>query len=426
MRPLSILLAPFGSEGDVRPTLWLASGLAARGHRVTFIITPYYRHLVAARGWRVVDIGTQEEFTQTMRDPRLWQPRRGSELVIDLMLESLPRYNQELDGLGEKFDLVIGTTLATGAFTWAEKKRIPRLMLQLQPMCLRGADDCPLFLENWEWLCHAPRFVKRALFALFDFAVARQVLRPANAYRAQVGLPALRRVYEEFWNGADGVAALFPDWYAAPQAEWPQNVRQFGFPLELTVNQSRDLPLSAPQSLAPEVGDFLAAGSPPILWTHGSANIHTEAFATGAHAATELLGARGILVGPAARDFPPSGNFLSARSMPFSQIFPRCRAVVHHGGIGTSAQALAEGVPQLIVPLAHDQPDNARRLERLGVAAHLNYHDFSGAGAAAKLRALLDNPATPGHCVRLQQKISSENFLPALCDWAEQLAGNAC
>jgi rhamnosyltransferase subunit B len=423
MRPLSLLFAPFGSEGDVRPVLWLAEGLAARGHQITFIITPYYRHLIEARGWRAIDSGTKEEFTRTMRDPRLWEPRRGSELVINLMLESLPRYAQLLDRVGERFDLVIGTTLGTGAFTWAEKNRIPRLMLHLQPMCLRGADDCPLFLENWEWLCRAPRFVKRALFTMFDFIVARQVLRPANTYRASIGLPPLRRVYEEFWNGADGVAALFPAWYAAPQAEWPQNVRQFGFPLEIVAQKTLLSATRAPQPLDPELEKFLASGPPPILWTHGSANLDTEKFAAGARTATELLGARGLLVGPSLPEFAATANFLSTRPAPFAQLFPRCRAVVHHGGIGTSAQALAAGVPQLVVPRAHDQPDNARRLEQLGVAARLGYPAFSGASAAAKLQALLNNPATAEHCFQLRQKMAADNFLPALCDWAAQLAG---
>jgi UDP:flavonoid glycosyltransferase YjiC (YdhE family) len=111
--------------------------------------------------------------------------------------------------------------------------------------------------------------------------------------------------------------------------------------------------------------------------------------------------------------------------LPFAQIFPRCRAVVHHGGIGTAAQALAAGLPQLVVPRAHDQPDNARRLERLGVGARLRYDKFSAPAAAQKLHALLSAPGTPGACAQARQKILSENFLPALCDWAEEMGSNA-
>jgi len=397
----------------VRPVLWLAGGLAARGHQITFVITPYYKHLVESLGWRALSFGTVEEFTQTMRDPRLWEPRRGSELVLEVMLESLPRYAEILDAAQTQFDLVVGTTLGTGAFTWAEKKRIPRLMLHLQPLCLRSVEDCPLFLENLAWLDRAPTFARRAMFWLTDWVLTRKMFPTVNAHRARVGLPPLRRINEDFWNGADGVAALFPAWYAAPQPDWPRGVRQFGFPLEAA-------PALPP--LEPRLEKFLAEGAPPILWTHGSANLHTDNFAAVAQAATHSLGARGLLVGPNLDAVAAADDFLPVKPLPFAQIFPRCRAVVHHGGIGTSAQALAAGLPQLVVPRAHDQPDNARRLERLGVGARLRYDEFSANSAEQKLSALLSSQETRTACAQIQKKILSENFLPALCDWAEKMS----
>ena len=398
----------------MRPVLWLAGGLAARGHRITFVITPYYKHLVESRGWRALDYGTAEEFANGLRDPRLWEPRRGSELVLDLMLDSLPRYAAMLDGEKTSFDLVVGTTLGTGAFTWAEQQRIPRLMLHLQPLCLRSEHDCPLFMENMEWLDRAPKFARRAVFWLTDQVLARKMFPRANAHRARLGLPPLRRLNEEFWNGADGVAALFPDWYAAPQPDWPRHVRQFGF--------LRETAPPAPPPLAPELESFFADGPPPILWTHGSANLDTEKFAVEAQKATTALGARGVLVGLDAGKILATDNFLPVQPLPFAQIFPRVCAVVHHGGIGTSAQALAAGVPQMVVPSAHDQPDNARRLERLGVGARLRYDEFSADIAAQKLSALLSAPGTRAACETMREKILAENFLPALCDWAEGLA----
>lgn len=414
-RPLSILLAPFGSEGDVRPALWLAGGLAARGHRITFIITPYYRRLIAPHGWTALALGTAEDFSRAMRDPRLWQPRAGSEFILGQMVASLPRYAEVLDRTAGDFDLVVGTTLGTGALTWAEQRRIPRLLLHLQPMCLRSVGDCPVFLEGLEWLRSAPGFVQNALFNLSDFLLARKLLSSINAYRATCRLPPLRKIYPELWNGADGVAALFPEWYAPAQPDWPRNVRQFGFPY--------DPAPASPPPLPPELENFLTAGEPPILWTHGSANLDTEKFAAVATAVTDKLGLRGLLVGPAFMETKSSGNFLTCAHAPFERIFSRCRAVVHHGGIGTSVQALAAGVPQLVVPRAHDQPDNAARLTRLGVAARIRYEKFSTDGATEKLRDLLTRPSAAAACARFQRKIRDEQPLLALCDWAETLAG---
>lgn len=413
-RPLSLLFAPFGSEGDVRPVLWLAGGLAARGHKITFIITPYYKRLVESRGWRTVDIGSAEDFAAVMRDTRLWHPRAGSAFVLEMMLQSLPRYAEILNGLNEPFDLVVGSTLGAGAFTWAEKRGIPRLMLHMQPMCLRSLEDCPLYLEGWEWLCRSPHFVKSGLFKFSDWVLAWKMMRPVNAYRASQGLPPLRRPNEDLWNGADGVAALFPVWYAPAQPDWPGNVRQFGFPRE-------SMPESPPP-LSSAVEDFLNAGEAPILWTHGSANLDTEKFAATARAATAQLGMRGLLVGPAFKDVAAEKNFLTVPHAPFERVFSRCRAVVHHGGIGTSVQALAAGVPQLIIPRAHDQPDNAARLTRLGVAAVLRYGNFSAANAVQKLRALLESPTTAAACAHWQEKIRQDQPLPGLCDWVESMA----
>jgi rhamnosyltransferase subunit B len=416
MRPLSILFAPFGSEGDLRPVLWLAGGLAARGHRITFAITPYYKHLVESRGWRALDIGTTEDFAANLRDPRLWQPRHGSGLVLRHMLATLPRYAEVLNRTGERYDLAVGTTLGTGALTWAEQKRIPRLMLHLQPMCLHSVDDCPLYVEGAEWFCRAPKFVKRSIYWLVDRQLSRQLFPALNAHRARLGLPPLRHLDAELWNGADAVAALFPAWYAAPQRDWPRHLRQFGFPREASPKN--------PPPLSSTLEDFLSAGAPPVLWTHGSANLDTEKFAAIARATTRLLGLRGVLIGPAHGEAPANENFFEIAHAPFAQLFPHVRAVVHHGGIGTTAQALAAGLPQLVIPRAHDQPDNARRLERLGVGARLRYAKFSAATAAQKLRELLSSSPTAIACAQRQTEVIAADTLPELCDWAEQLVAS--
>src|SRR6185436_13395214 len=83
-----------------------------------------------------------------------------------------------------------------------------------------------------------------------------------------------------------------------------------------------------------------------------------------------LLGRRGILLTRHREQVPDNlpREVIHIDYAPFSQLLPRCAALVHHGGIGTSAQALASGVPQLVTPFTHDQPDNAARLKRLGGA----------------------------------------------------------
>src|SRR5439155_17651208 len=76
---------------------------------------------------------------------------------------------------------------------------------------------------------------------------------------------------------------------------------------------------------------------------------------------------------------------------PFSRVLPQATALVHHGGIGTTAQAFATGVPQLVVPFAFDQPDTAARVRRLGVGSSILPSAFTGERGALLLRELLES-----------------------------------
>jgi len=411
-RGLSILLAPFGTEGDVRPLVWLAEGLAARGHRIAFHVTPHYRHLVDARAWPVIEQGKANAFAQAMADPRMWKPMTGSLRLLRLMVDSLPASAAALDACGQAFDLVIGTTAAAGALTWAESRGVPRLMIHLQPMALRSATDPPVLFEGGEWLTRASPRVLRALFRLNDDILSRPFLRGLNAHRRKVGLRPLRSS-EELLRGADAIAALFPAWFAAPQSDWPAPLRQFAFPLD------RD---EFHGTLPPRLRAFLDAGESPIVWAHASMNDDIARFAKAARAATHRLRARMVLVGPGAERLAPDHDFLPLRYAPYAPLFARCRAAVHHGGIGTAARALAAGIPQLVAPRSHDQPDNALRLTRLGVADAIRHRQLDGARAAARLRALLDSTVVHRSCARWKVRLTQEDPRPAVCEYAEAVA----
>src|SRR4029077_19510790 len=84
--------------------------------------------------------------------------------------------------------------------------------------------------------------------------------------------------------------------------------------------------------------------------------------------------------------------------VPFSQVLPRCAAIVHHGGIGTCAQGLAAGVPPLTMPLRVDQPDNTTHLWRLGVARWVRPHAFRRDRVASALGMLVGNPRISERC----------------------------
>jgi len=285
-------------------------------------------------------------------------------------------------------------------------------MTHLQPMALRSATDPPVLFEGGEWLTRASPRVLRVLFRLNDDIFSRPFLRGLNAHRRNVGLAPLRSS-EELLRGADAIAALFPSWLASPQGDWPRHLRQFGFPID------RD---EFHGTLPPRLRAFLDAGEAPIVWAHASMNGDIARFAKAARAATRHLRARVVLVGPGAEHLPPDHDFLPLRYAPYAPLFSRCRAAVHHGGIGTAARALAAGIPQLVAPRSHDQPDNALRLTRLGVASAIRHRQLDGARAAARLGALLDSTAVRRACGRWKARLALEDPRTAVCEYAEAVA----
>ncbi len=168
-----------------------------------------------------------------------------------------------------------------------------------------------------------------------------------------MGLAPAKHILGSWAHSPDKTIGLFPEWFASPQPDWPQNAKLAGFVLHS----------DGPGTLPPQLVDFLDAGAPPIIFTPGTEMKHAHDFFATSVQALAQLGRRGILVSRHTEHLPPSlpEGVISFPYIPFDAALPRAAAIVHHGGIGTTAQAIAAGIPQVVRPMAHDQPDNAAR-----------------------------------------------------------------
>src|SRR5262249_22764637 len=151
--------------------------------------------------------------------------------------------------------------------------------------------------------------------------------------------------------------ALFPPWYCPAQPDWPPSMEAGAFPL---YDPGPEV------ALDDELQDFLHAGGEaarPVVFTPGSGNRQAAAYFERALAATRRLGRRAIFLTPHRAQVPAQlpQDVLWHPYVPLRQLLPRVAALVHHGGIGTTAEALRAGVPQLVIPLAFDQFDNGAR-----------------------------------------------------------------
>ena len=213
------------------------------------------------------------------------------------------------------------------------------------------------------------------------------------------------------------VLALFSEVLAAKQTDWPPQTVVTGFPMYDQHGEA---------GLPPELVRFLDAGPPPIVFTVGfSAVTVAGRFYEESIAAASALGRRAVLVGKRIRREQaalPEGVF-ACDYAPFSQLFPRAAAVVHAGGIGTTGLAMRAGRPMLVVPFAHDQPDNAERLRRLGVARTISGPRYSAARATTELRHLLDDSSFSQRASEVAQQVRQEDGVKVACDALEAFLG---
>jgi rhamnosyltransferase subunit B len=210
--------------------------------------------------------------------------------------------------------------------------------------------------------------------------------------------------------------ALFSRELAQEQQDWPKNSVISGF---LFYDK-----MEANQQLSQEICDFLDEGPAPIVFTLGSSAVNSPGqFYIEAIKAAKKLGTRAILLtgreGTRDIDTPLPEGIRAFDYAPYSLLFPRAAAIVHQGGVGTTAQALRAGRPQIIVPFSHDQPDNAARIVKMGAGLSIELSSFNGSHAAAKLKKLLQSGNYVSKAAEIGKLIRAENGEQKACEAIE-------
>jgi UDP:flavonoid glycosyltransferase YjiC (YdhE family) len=414
--PVNVLLTPIGSYGDVHPFVALGAELARRGHAATVLTNGAFRSAVERAGLPFAELGTEQAYRDVLANPDVWHPFRGVKLFMAYLLaEPLrPLYEAIAARYEPGRTVVVSPSQGLGARLAQEKLGVPLATVHIAPASLRSV-RAPAVLRGMPMPRWSPHWYRRFLYWIGDRLVIDPILEgPLNRFRAELGLPPVRRVLAGWWNSPQLVVGLFPAWFAPPPPDWPPQLRLTGFPLFDERGQRE-----APAGLE----DFLRAGDPPLVFTPGSAMMHGRAFFGAAVEVCRRLGRRGLLLTSFDEHLPPSlpDAVRHFRYVPFSEVFPRAAAVVHHGGIGTTAQALAAGVPQLIMPMGYDQYDNAARVARLGAGASLVPGKFTGARVARRLDRLL-RPDVAAACKEVARRFDGPGAIAAACDWIERLA----
>lgn len=418
LKPLKILFSTFGSLGDLHPFLALALEAKARGHCPIIATSRRYGGKIEALGieFRAVapDLPDEDDFAPLAK--RVMNERDGPRFLFqELLAPTVETQFTDLLLASEDVDVLVTHPAALAGPLVARHLKKKWMSSVLAPISLWSRRDPsvpptqphldPLRVLGPLWgeiLVRIGRRVTRSWVLEVE-----RLVRERNLER--VGHPLFEGQFSPF-----GTLALFSKHFCPPQRDWPRNTTATGF----CFYDSSGHKAATEQS---EWKAWMESGSPPVVWTLGSSAVH-DAGDFYWQGARECLknGRRAVLLAGAAatqlQDEEWQDQVLALDYAPYSQIFPHAWAVVHQGGAGTTAQALRAGVPQIIAPFAHDQPDHASRIARLGVGFPLQKYPGRAIGTLSERYPQLSNRAR-----ELGERIQHENGPRVACETLEQL-----
>jgi UDP:flavonoid glycosyltransferase YjiC (YdhE family) len=364
-------------------------------------------------GLEFAPLVSAEENAALFQHPDFWNPVKTARLAARWGGLYLKRQHTLISSLIRPDTVMISGPGVLSANVAAERTGTPLAGVLLQPWMIPGALDPPV-LPGLAGLCHAPPFFWRGFWRGMDLLVDSLVGGKLNELRLSLGMPPARRIFRQ-WLSPPLLLGLFPDWYGRPQADWPAHLQLTGFPLA-AAGEAGTLP--------PTLTGFLNDGPPPVVFTFGTGMAHADRQFALAMEICQAGGWRGIFLTRHRRhlpaDFPPS--ILAVDHAPFADLFPHCAAVVHHGGVGTTAAAMAAGVPQVVMPVCFDQEDNGRRLERLEIGVCLTGRKQTAARLEEALHVLVRSGSRL-RSAEIRQKLISADGVRLAADRLEDFAG---
>lgn len=422
---MKVLLPTLGSAGDVHPFLAIGRAMQDRGHDVEVLTNPVFADTVQQAGLQFHPIGTQQHYAEALGSPKLWHPidglgvlwRRMARHAIEPVYQRLAHHALQTRFSSTEKLVVMAPPLLFGARLANEKLKIPLVTAYTAATMLRSCEN-PLTMAHWRIPSWMPRPARAAAWHALDrFKLEPMIAADMQNIRQSLGLPDLHQsVFGQWMHSPRAGVTLFPAWFAPAPTDWPAQVSQAGFPLY-------DGDCKA--GLDAQLLQFLGEGGPPVVFAPGTAMGHGQAFFSAAVQTCVALGKRGVLLTRDASQLPQDlpRSVHHSPYAPFSLLLPRACALVHHGGIGSCAQALRAALPQLVTPMAFDQFDNAMRLEILAVGTSLKRGVAQFGSMTSRLRELLGSSAVADACRDAAIKVRQDDCLDSICDLLESEAG---
>jgi rhamnosyltransferase subunit B len=417
-----IVLSNIGTFGDINPLIALSLELKRRGHTPVLALPNVYRAKIEPLGLEFRAIRPDIDPTNNVLVEMVYDVKHGTEHGLRNFL--FPALRQTYDDLlaaatePVRADLLLLGELNYAGPLVAEVTGIPWASYVLAPLSFFSAYDPPV-LPPFPLLAHVDRFagMGHGMKRLARWTT-RAWPEPIYALRRELGLGRGANPLFDAKHAPELVLALFSRVLGVEQKDWPPHTLITGFCFYDADAGNASLPV--------HLDEFLAAGEAPIVFTLGSAAVLAagDFYEVSAQAAMKLGCRAVLLIGTDPRNrlkqaLPES--ICVAEYAPYSALLPRAKLAVHQGGVGTTAQCLRAGKPMLMMPYSHDQPDNARRMRRLGVARVVQKANYKPARVVRELRGMLDDAELAARAAGVAEQLRREDGVKAACDALEAL-----
>jgi sterol 3beta-glucosyltransferase len=425
---MRVALSTFGTRGDVQPFLALALALRARGHDVVIGAPEDHVAFVRAAGLVASPIHGSSEAIFATPEGRRWV-ERGDELALGRALlrsfrELAAGVERDIAALTDGADLVVSGILPSGmSRVFAERRRVPLVLAHLAP----GTPSSTFPMSNIDVPLGLPGALNRASTHGFYRLLWRLLHDVDDDVRDRRGLPRARRdpALAAFIAGAPTLHLWSPSLLPAPP-EWGPSEVVAGFCA---------LPPSTREGLGErdavnDLEDFLAAGPPPIFLGLGSMPLPDPARTVGLFVdAVSALGARAVVGGTfAGREavaalLPSSMRLVGA--VDHDALFPRCAAVLHHGGAGSTHTGLRAGRATMVCSVLGDQPFWGRVIARHGVGTWTRFRTLTTSTLQRGLETILRDDVQ-ARARALGERMRAERpAVDVAADLIERVAGRA-
>ncbi len=404
-----ILLSTFGSSGDLNPFLAVGLGLRARGHEVTFAVERNFQQPVNALGFPVAPLTGDAEPTLMHRAESLVSratPLASLRILMnEVILPALRPKIEELRAASAEADVLVSSAQQLAVSFVADLTHIPWASIALSPVLVPSPHLEPQ--PTPVPIPHALQPLANRVSWAMGMAAVRQLWDvPVNKVRAEYGLPPLRDVAQTGNLSRQLTTMAVSPAYTPRPPDWPAWVHQTGFCF-WDASDSWQEP--------PDLTAFLASERPVVALSSGSmADKVGGAFDPMYRAGIEAIrraGGRALVIGapPGALPHPLPDDVFAAGFAPFSRVYPRCAAAIHHGGMGTVAQSLRAGIPALVVPWGVDQFFAGAQLARVGAGRWLRRPAFTADRGAREVAALLNDVSYRKHAQSIAEQIAAED-----------------